>query len=145
MKQLNNLKEFFNSTFWIDRFKKRMEQENESYIPIQLKIILEVSSNIKNYNSIYEFSCKQYKEKAFRLISELNKRAIGPSGLFIKNNSILDNIDSNEFRHKLIPAIKEMYDNKWTEEETYELSKNLSELKNVFTKDYIINLLKNIL
>lgn len=40
-----------------------------------------------------------------------------------------------------------MYDNNWTAEEAYELSENLKKdaIKDIFTKDYIIDLLKNIL
>lgn len=40
-----------------------------------------------------------------------------------------------------------MYDNNWTIEESYELSENLKNdsIKDIFTKDYIIHLLKNIL
>ena len=37
-----------------------------------------------------------------------------------------------------------MYDNNWTDEEAYELSENLKK-DDIFTKDYIIDLLKNIL
>lgn len=40
-----------------------------------------------------------------------------------------------------------MYDNNWTAKEAYELSANLKrdDIKDIFTKDYIIDLLKNIL
>lgn len=40
-----------------------------------------------------------------------------------------------------------MYDNNWTAEEAYELSENLKidDIKDIFTEEYIIHLLKNIL
>ena len=40
-----------------------------------------------------------------------------------------------------------MYDNNWTAKEAYELSANLKrdDIKDIFIKDYIINLLNNIL
>ena len=52
--------------------------------------------------------------------------------------------NNNELRQRIIPIIKEMYDNNWTAEEAYKLSENLKK-DDIFTKDYIINLLKNIL
>lgn len=53
----------------------------------------------------------------------------------------------SDFWTSIIPIIKEMYDNNWTAEEAYELSANLKrdDIKDIFTKDYIIDLLKNIL
>lgn len=55
--------------------------------------------------------------------------------------------DDNELRQRIIPIIKEMYNNKWTAEEAYELSENLKkdDIRDIFTKDYIIDLLNNIL
>lgn len=40
-----------------------------------------------------------------------------------------------------------MADNNWTAEEAYELSENLKldDIKDIFTKEYIIDLLENIL
>lgn len=49
--------------------------------------------------------------------------------------------------NRLTPIIKEMYDNNWTAEETYELSENLKmdDIKDIFIKEYILDLLENIL
>lgn len=40
-----------------------------------------------------------------------------------------------------------MYDNNWTAEEAYELSENLKrdDIKDIFTREYVIDLLENIL
>ena len=40
-----------------------------------------------------------------------------------------------------------MYDNSWTLEETYNKSKNLEidDIKNIFTREYILKLIDNIL
>lgn len=143
----NSLKEierFFYSSFWINRFRKRMGEEEEYYIPIQLDIILGVSTDLRestkfkifdedkssngmsnkrdmialntniskeklndsHINNIimHEFGHRQYNQKAFRLVIELNKRVIDSPGLFIKNNEALDKedykyfIDHNELR-----------------------------------------------
>ncbi len=102
---------------------------------------------------MHEFGHRQYNQKEFQIVIELNKAVIGSPGLFIRNNEALTQKDypyftnHNELRQRIIPIIKEMYDNGWTVEETYELSKNLKmdDIKNIFTKEYIINLLGNIL
>ena len=102
---------------------------------------------------LHEFGHRQYNHKQFDLILQLNKRIIKTPGLYIKNNQSLEGIDysyftnDNELRQRIIPIIKEMKDNGWTSEKAYELSENLriDDIKDIFTKEYIINLLDNIL
>lgn len=105
---------------------------------------------------IYNFNTdchRQYNQQEFVFIKYLNKIAIGSPGLYLKSNQSLEDKDfnyftnNNELRQRIIPIIKEMYDNNWTAEEAYELSENLKkdDIKDIFTKDYIIDLLKNIL
>lgn len=102
---------------------------------------------------LHEFGHRQYNQKQFDLIVQLNKRIIKTPGLYIKNNQSLEGIDysyftnDNELRQRIIPIIKEMKDNCWTSEKAYELSENLriDDIKDIFTKEYIINLLDNIL
>lgn len=188
---LKEIERFYYSSFWIDRFKNRMYEEEEDYIPIQLDIIQGITSdlrdttkfklydessnssgvsdkgemialniNMKELNDyhinnviMHEFGHRQYNQKGFRLIIELNKIIIGQPGLYIKDNQALTDrdypyfIDHNELRQRIIPIVKEMYDNNWTAEEAYELSENLKidDIKDIFKKEYILHLLKNIL
>lgn len=102
---------------------------------------------------MHEFGHRQYNQSAFQIIIDLNKEIIGVPGLYIKDNETLTEkdypyfTDDNEIRQRIIPIIKEMYDNNWTIEETYDLSHNLfiDDIKNIFTKEYIIHLIKNLL
>lgn len=190
---LKEIERFFYSSFWINRFRRRMDEEDEDYIPIQLDIILGVSTDLRestkfkifdkeessngvsneydmialntnmskdklndsHINNIimHEFGHRQYNQKAFNLVTALNKRVIGSPGLFIKNNEALSRedykyfTDHNELRQRIIPIVKEMYDNGWTLGETYDNSKNLEidDIKNIFTREYILKLIDNIL
>lgn len=190
---LKEIEKFFYSSFWINRFKRRMNEEKESYSLIQLDIILGVNTDLKdntkfkifnedessngisNKNDIialntnmskeklndshinniimHEFGHRQYNQKEFQLIIDLNKKVIGSPGLYIKNNEVLERkdykyfTDHNELRQRIIPIIKEMYDNGWTLIETYNKSKNLEidDIKNIFTREYILKLIDNIL
>lgn len=102
---------------------------------------------------MHEFGHRQYNQQEFVFIRYLNKLAMKSPGLYIKNNQVLTEkdysyfTDDNELRQRIIPIIKEMYDNDWTLEETYELSENLrmDDIKDIFTKEYILDLLNNIL
>lgn len=170
-----------------------MREEEEEYIPIQLDVILGVTSNLSDdtqfklfdehsskngvsnkgtmialntnmsHNKLndshinnvimHEFGHRQYNQRGFNLIINLNKRIIEFPGLYIRNHQILTEndypyfTDHNEIRQRVIPIIKEMYDNKWSAEEAYDLSHNLfiDDIKTIFTKEYIIHLLKNLL
>lgn len=102
---------------------------------------------------MHEFGHRQYNQSEFNIIVFLNKQVIKRPGFYLKNNEVLNRedykyfIDHNEIRQRIIPIIKEMYDNNWTAEEAYELSQNLriDDIKDIFIKDYIIYLLNNIL
>lgn len=190
---LKEIEKFYYSSFWINRFKRRIHEEEEYYLPIQLDIIQGVTSELRettqfklfnedsdsngvsnkgtmialniNMNKeklndshinniiMHEFGHRQYNEKAFNLIVELNKRVISSPGLFIKNNEVLNRedykyfMDHNELRQRIIPIVKEMYDNGWTLGETYDNSKNLEidDIKDIFTREYILKLIDNLL
>ena len=111
--------------------------------------------NDSHINNIimHEFGHRQYNQQEFVFIKYLNELVIGSPGLYIKNNQTLGIEDypyftnDNELRQRIIPIVKEMYDNNWTSEDAYELSENLrmDDIKDIFTKDYIIDLLNNIL
>lgn len=111
--------------------------------------------NDSHINNIimHEFGHRQYNQQEFIFIKYLNEIAIGSPGLYIKSNQTLTEkdypyfTDDNELRQRIIPVVKEMYDNNWTAEEAYDLSENLKidDIKDIFTKDYITYLLNNIL
>ena len=102
---------------------------------------------------MHEFGHRQYNQKEFNLIVELNKRIIGSPGLYIKNNEVLERedykyfTDHNEIRQRIVPIVKEMYDNGWSLKETYDKSKNLEidDIKDIFTREYILKLIDNLL
>lgn len=190
---LKEVERFFYSSFWVNRFKRRIQEEDEYYFPIQLDIIQGLTSELSDesvfkvfdessvQNGIsnkgtmialnvnldpneltdshiknvimHEFGHRQYNQKGFNLIVELNKRIIGSAGLFIKDNQVLSKedykyfTDHNEIRQRIIPVVKEMYDNGWSIAETYNKSKNLEidDIKDIYTREYILKLLDNIL
>lgn len=141
------------------RFKLFDGEQNSSGISnketmIALNINME-DLNDSHINNIimHEFGHRQYNQPEFNTIVRLNKKIIGQAKLYIKNNEILAKedytyfTDDNELRQRIIPIIKEMYDNNWTAEEAYELSENLrnDDIKDIFDKEYILELLNNIL
>lgn len=113
----------------------------------------EINDSHINNVIMHEFGHRQYNQKEFSVIIGLNKIIIGSPDLYIRNNQSLTEedypyfTDDNELRQRIIPIIKEMRDNNWTLEETYELSQNLKmdDIKDIFTKEYILKLLNNLL
>ena len=111
--------------------------------------------NDSHINSIimHEFGHRQYNQQEFTFIKYLNEKTIGFPGEHIKcDQTLLEKdypyfTDDNELRQRIIPIIKEMYDNNWEAEDAYEYSQNLEidDIKEIFTREYIIHLLENIL
>lgn len=143
------------------KFKLFDENQNKNGVSndstmIALNINMsEEKLNDSHINNVimHEFGHRQYNQQEFVFIKYLNELTIGSPGLYIKNNQTLGIEDypyftnDNELRQRIIPIVKEMYDNDWTAEDAYELSENLrmDDIKDIFTKDYIIDLLNNIL
>ena len=143
------------------KFKLFDENQNKNGVSnastmIALNINMsEEKLNDSHINNVimHEFGHRQYNQQEFVFIKYLNELTIGSPGLYIKNNQTLGIEDypyftnDNELRQRIIPIVKEMYDNNWTAEEAYELSANLKrdDIKDIFIKDYIIDLLNNIL
>lgn len=113
----------------------------------------EVNDSHINNVIMHEFGHRQYNQPEFDLVIKLNKRIIGNPALYIKDNQNLTEndypyfIDDNELRQRIIPIIKEMWDNNWTLEETYNKSKNLKidDIKDIFEESYILYLIDNLL
>ena len=111
----------------------------------------ELNDSYINNIIMHEFGHRQYNQQEFVFIKYLNELAIGSPSLYL--NQSLEEKDfnyftnDNEIRQRIIPIVKEMYDNNWTAKEAYELSENLKrdDIRDIFTKDYIIDLLNNIL
>ena len=122
-------------------------------------IALNVNMNKEKLNDshinnviMHEFGHRQYNQETFQLIGYLNKKAFGIIKDHVVDNSLTEGdlkyfTDDNELRQRIIPIIKEMYDNNWTAEDAYSLSENLKidDIKNIFDKEYILHLLDNIL
>lgn len=121
--------------------------------------MIALNINMKNLNDshinniiMHEFGHRQYDLPEFTIIKVINKNTFKD----IKDNVIDESLikedlkyftNDNELRQRIIPIIKEMHDNNWTSNETYELSINLNndDIKSIFKKEYIVYLLKNIL
>lgn len=123
-------------------------------------IALNVNMNKEKLNDshinnviMHEFGHRQYNQQEFVFVKFLNEKIIGFPGEHIKCDQTLIEkdypyfTDDNELRQRIIPIIKEMYDTGQTAEDAYELSENLrqDDIKDIFTKEYIIELLENIL
>ena len=141
------------------KFKLFNEDSNQNGVSnkdtmIALNVNLDKDElNDSHINNIimHEFGHRQYNQQEFVFIKYLNELTIGFPSLYL--NQSLEEKDfsyftnDNEIRQRIIPIVKEMYDNNWTAKEAYELSANLKrdDIKDIFTKDYIIDLLNNIL
>ena len=185
---LENVEQFYYSDFWINRFRRRLQEEGLEYDPIELDRILGATTSIKDDNVfklfddvtskkgiskretialninmnreqsndshienviMHEFGHRQYNQSEFHVVEYLNDKILkspSPMGL----ESELDYqyfTNKNEIRQRIIPLVKEMYDNNMTPEEMYYLSPNLRQdsLFNIYSKVEIIYWLNNIL
>lgn len=141
------------------KFKLFDEDQNKNGVSNKdTMIALNINMNDDKLNDshinnviMHEFGHRQYNQDEFKIIKYLNKLIIGNPKLFIKDKltekDILYFTDDNELRQRIIPIVKEMYDNNWSAEEAYELSENLKndDIKDIFVKEYIIDLLEGIL
>lgn len=105
-------------------------------------------SHIKNV-VMHEFGHRQYNQEEFHIIKYLNSKILkSPSPMGLENELDYQYFsDRNEIRQRIIPLIKEMYDDKLTPEQIYYLSDNLrqDDLYNIYSKVEIIYWLNNIL
>ena len=185
---LESVEQFYYSDFWVNRFKKRLQEEGLEYDPIELDRLLGATTSIKDDNVfklfddvtskkgiskretialninmnreqsndshienviMHEFGHRQYNQSEFHIVEYLNNKILkspSPMGL----ESELDYqyfTNKNEIRQRIIPLVKEMYDNNMTPEEMYYLSPNLRQdsLFNIYSKVEIIYWLNNIL
>ena len=56
-------------------------------------------------------------------------------------------MDHDELRQRIIPIVKEMRDNNWKLSEVYDKSENLkmNDIKDIFTREYLLKLIDNLL
>ena len=98
---------------------------------------------------MHEFGHRQYNQKSFSEIVKLNSILIkSPSPIGLKSDLDLKYFtDKNEIRQRIIPIVKEMYDNNWTALEAYNNSSNLQndDIIEIYDKDTILYWLDNIL
>lgn len=127
---------------------------NDTMIALNVNMS-EEKLNDSHINNIimHEFGHRQYNQQEFVFIRYLNKIVMGSPGMYIKSNQVVGEkdypyfMDDNEIRQRIIPVVKEMYDNGWTAEEAYNLSENLrrDDIKDIFTREYILKLIDNLL
>ncbi len=185
---LESVEQFYYSDFWVNRFRRRLQEEGLEYNPIELDRILGATTSIKDDNVfklfddvtskkgiskretialninmnreqsndshienviMHEFGHRQYNQSEFHVVEYLNDKILkspSPMGL----ESELDYqyfTNKNEIRQRIIPLVKEMYDNNMTPDEMYYLSPNLRQdsLFNIYSKVEIVYWLNNIL
>lgn len=107
------------------------------------------------YTPTHEFGHFMYgsAKPGFASIKEANAKLIGdPKTQLLEdvpadNPAVIIMSDHDELRQRMIPAVKEMFQNKWTPEQAFEKSKalKLGEVNRVFKKPYIISLLGGLL
>lgn len=105
-------------------------------------------SHIENV-IIHEFGHRQYNQNEFQTIEYLNSKVLkSPSPMGLKNEQDQQYFsDKNEIRQRIIPIVKEMYDNNWNSQMAYQLSINLKQdsIYEIYNKESIIYWLDNIL
>lgn len=149
---ISELKEDTNFKLFDEEKTQNGRSDNGTMIALNINMRDINDSLIKNI-IMHEFGHRQYNQTEFTFIKYLNEKALRYPGHHIKKDEYLTKkdypyfTDENELRQRIIPIIKEMYDNNWKAEDAYHLSTNLKndDIKNIFTKEYIIDLLENIL
>lgn len=100
---------------------------------------------------MHEFGHRQYNQKEFDLVVKLNDITFKDPAKYIIEDLSEEDLkyftNKNELRQRIIPIVKEMYDNNWTVYEAYKLSENLQidSIKGMYHEGYILYLLDNIL
>lgn len=149
---ISNLRD--NTKFMLFNDDPDQNGKSNSHTMIALNVNLDKEKLNDSYiNNIimHEFGHRQYNQQEFVLIKYLNELVIGSPEPYLKENlsekDYLYFTNNNELRQRIIPIVKEMYDNNWTAEEAYELSENLKidDIRSIFTKEYIIELLNKLL
>ena len=113
----------------------------------------EDKTNDSHINNIimHEFGHRQYNQKEFDIVIKLNDITFKDPAKYIIEDLSEEDLEyftnKNELRQRIIPIIKEMYDNNWTVYEAYKLSENLQidDIKGMYHEGYILYLLDNIL
>lgn len=130
-------------------FDKGLNQRGVS----NMNTMIALNVNLTNEDIIenvvmHEFGHRQYNQKEFNIIQELNhplfKRELLEE---LSERDYRYFTDENELRQRIIPLVKEMVDNNWDSEQLYKYSNNLNidDIKDIYSKEYIIHLLNNIL
>lgn len=186
---LVDIEQFYYNDFWINRFKRRLQEEGLKYNPIELDRLLGATTFIKDDNVfklfdkpssnkgisnsgtmialninmrseqandshiknviMHEFGHRQYNQPEFKIVEYLNSKVLkSPSPIGLKNELDYQYFSNkNEIRQRIIPIVKEMYDNGLDSNEIYYLSKNLrqDDVYTIYNKEDIIYWLDNIL
>lgn len=113
----------------------------------------EDKTNDSHINNIimHEFGHRQYNQKEFDIVIKLNDITFKDPVKYVIEDLSEEDLkyftNKNELRQRIIPIVKEMYDNNWTVYEAYKLSENLQidDIKGMYHEGYILYLLDNIL
>ena len=185
---LESVERFYYSDFWVNRFRRRLQEEGLEYDPIELDRILGATTSIKDDNVfklfddvtskkgiskretialninmnreqsndshienviMHEFGHRQYNQSEFHVVEYLNDKILkSPSPMGLESELDYQYFSNkNEIRQRIIPIVKEMYDNELDSNEIYYLSKNLrqDDVYTMYSKEDIIHWLNNIL
>lgn len=93
---LKEIEKFYYSDFWLNRFKKRIYDEDECYIPIQLDIILGVTSDLRETAKFKLYNEDQNSngissKNIISLNTNMSKEKL--------NDSHINNVIMHEFGH----------------------------------------------
>lgn len=92
---------------------------------------------------MHEFGHRQYNQSEFHVVEYLNDKILkSPSPMGLKSELDYQYFtNKNEIRQRIIPLVKEMYDNNWNAEEVYYLSPNLRQdsLYTIYNKRDIVS------
>lgn len=108
----------------------------------------QTDSHIENV-IMHELGHRQYNDRMFNTIVRVNDRImknLSPKNL-VTEEDYKYFTDHNEIRNRIIPIIKEMYDNNWSINQVYYNSRNLrsDDIFKIYDKEVIIAWLKDIL
>ena len=89
---LESVERFYYSDFWVNRFRRRLQEEGLEYDPIELDRILGATTSIKDDNVFKLFDDVTSKRETIALNINMNREQ--------SNDSHIENVIMHEFGHR---------------------------------------------